>query len=193
GTACAVLAKGWYPFANGRVSASSRAWMADLPKTLVFMLGGLRFRVIHGGVAQINRFVFASQTDLLIEELATARTDVVIAGHAGLPFVARTGRGIWFNPGVVGMPANDGTPQVWYGSIEPDSSGIRLSTRRLAYDHRAAAAAMRRWGHANGYARTLVTGLWPSLDILPPAERQAAGRRLRPKTVRIARPPAPDA
>ena len=37
---------------------------------------------------------------------------------------------------------------------------------------------MRRFGHANGYARSLITGLWPSLDILPPAEaaRQAGTR-----------------
>jgi hypothetical protein len=60
-----------------------------------------------------------------------------------------------------------------------------LSTRRLGYDHHGAAAAMRRAGHANGYARTLVTGLWPSLDVLPPAERAATGRRLRRRTVRV--------
>jgi hypothetical protein len=45
---------------------------------------------------------------------------------------------------------------------------------------------MRRWAHANGYARTLVTGLWPSLDVLPAAERAATGRRIRQRTVRLA-------
>jgi hypothetical protein len=44
---------------------------------------------------------------------------------------------------------------------------------------------MRRSGHANGYARTLVTGLWPSLDILPPAEREATGKRIRQRTLRL--------
>ncbi|HWV82702.1 MAG TPA: hypothetical protein VNZ50_14825, partial [Hyphomicrobiaceae bacterium] len=60
-----------------------------------------------------------------------------------------------------------------------------LSTHRLAYDHHTAAAAMRRSGHANGYARTLITGLWPSLDILPRAEREAMGKRIRQRSLRL--------
>jgi hypothetical protein len=92
---------------------------------------------------------------------------------------------VWFNPGVIGMPANDGTADVWYGLVREVDGDLVLSTHRLAYDHHAAAAAMRRSGHANGYARTLITGLWPSLDILPPAEREATGKRLRQRTLRL--------
>ena len=109
GSECDRLAKGWYPFANALLSPASRAWMAALPKTLTFTLGGLRFRVIHGGVDLINRFVFASERDVLAEELERAGADVIIAGHAGVPFIERVGRRTWFNPGVIGMPANDGT------------------------------------------------------------------------------------
>lgn len=187
GSACAALAKGWYPFANARVSAETRAWMRALPETLRFSFAGRTFRVVHGGVAQVNRWVFESQGGVLAEELALAHADIVLAGHAGLPFIARAGQRTWFNPGVIGMPANDGTPDVWYGLIRAQSDAIVLSTHRLAYDHRRAAAAMRRFGHANGYARTLITGLWPSLDVLPPAERAATGRRTRAKSVRLAR------
>jgi predicted phosphodiesterase len=191
GSACDRLAKGWYPFANERISPESRAWMAGLSSTLTLNAGGLSFRVIHGGVRTINRFVFASQRDVLAEELAGARTDVVIAGHSGLPFIEKVGRGIWFNPGVVGMPANDGTPDVWYGLITLEDGQVVLSTHRLTYDHAAAAAAMRRHGHANGYARSLITGLWPSLDVLPPPERAATGKKIRARTLRIpARLPA---
>ena len=52
GSACAVLAKGWYPFARARVSDEMRVWMRGLPETIRFGSGGLRFRVVHGGVAQ---------------------------------------------------------------------------------------------------------------------------------------------
>ena len=55
------------------LSPASRAWMAALPKTLTFTSGGLRFRVIHGGVDLINRFVFASERDVLAEELDASR------------------------------------------------------------------------------------------------------------------------
>ncbi len=191
GSECDRLAKGWYPFANERISPESRAWMGGLPSTLTFNAGGLSFRVIHGGVRTINRFVFASQSNELAEELAWAGADIVIAGHSGLPFIAKVGRGVWFNPGVIGMPANDGTPDVWYGLITLEDGQVLLSTHRLAYDHVAAAAAMRRYGHANGYARSLITGLWPSLDVLPLPERAATGKKIHPRKMRIpARLPA---
>src|SRR5262245_46844730 len=104
------LAQGWYPLANARVSPQTRAWMAALPRALTFAIGGATFRVVHGGVRVINRFVFASEREVLAEELARAGTDVVIAGHAGVPFIASVGARVWYNPGVIGMPANDGTP-----------------------------------------------------------------------------------
>lgn len=185
GTECDRLAKDWYAFATQRISAIDRTWMGVLPKSMVFTLAGLRFRVIHGGVDVINRFVFASEKAALSQQMQQADADVVVAGHCGIPFIGKAGRGIWFNPGVIGMPANDGTPDGWYGLIEHTAGEVVLSTHRLAYDHHAAAAAMRRWGHANGYARALVTGLWPSLDVLPPAERAATGRRIRQRKLRL--------
>jgi hypothetical protein len=78
GSACATLANGWYPFANARVSPATRAWMGDLPSTLAFRFGGRSFRVVHGGGTQVNRWVFASQRDVLSEELKMAGTDVVL-------------------------------------------------------------------------------------------------------------------
>ena len=186
GSACDLLAKGWYPYANARISDSSRTWMKHLPSTLEFRYAGARFKVIHGGTSQTNRFLFASQTALMREELARTDADVVIGGHSGLPFIARIGAKVWFNPGVIGMPANDGTSDVWFGLVTMDAScEPRFELRRLAYDHRAAAAALRRSGHANDYARTLVTGVWPSLDILPAEERAMTGKRLRPRSLTL--------
>ena len=185
GSACDLLAKGWYPYAASRISNEMRAWMGALPTTLRFRLAGLEFRVVHGGTDAISRWVFASEREIVAEECGWAGADVVIAGHCGLPFITRSGNATWFNAGVIGMPANDGTSDVWYGLITPEDHDVVLSTHRLAYDHQGAAAAMRRSGHANGYARTLITGLWPSLDILPPRERAETGTRLRRRTLRV--------
>jgi len=185
GTECATLAKGWYPYANTRMSDGMRAWMGGLPGTLHFDYAGRSFHVVHGGTAIVNRWVFQSERDVLAEEVVLSGADITIAGHSGIPYIARVGRRVWFNPGVIGMPANDGTAEVWYGLIRAIDGGVLLSTHRLAYDHHTAAAAMRRSGHANGYARTLITGLWPSLDILPPAEREATGQRIRQRTMRL--------
>jgi predicted phosphodiesterase len=179
GTACDLLAKGWYPFANRQMTPELRKWMADLPETLTFSFSGLTFRVVHGGADETAKWVFPSQSELIESELDAARTDVVLAGHCGVPFIAEVGRRVWFNSGALGMPANDGTADVWYGLVTPvGERSVRLTTHRLTYDHASAAAAMRRFGHANPYARTLVTGLWPSLDVFPQAEKAAAGRRI---------------
>ena len=175
---CYQLAKSWYAFARERISLDSRRWMASLPKFMTFSMAGWAFRVVHGGVARTNRFVFASQRTLIAEELRASKADLVIAGHAGLPFIERVGERVWFNPGVIGMPANDGTPQVWYGLVGVEGNALVLSTRRLTYDHVAAAAAMRKAGHADGYARALLSGLWPSLDVLPQRERAAKARAI---------------
>ena len=186
GSVCDLLAKGWYPYTQARVSPEMRGWMGNLPQTLTFSLGGLEMRVVHGGTHEVSRWVFASQEELIAEQTELAKADVVIAGHCGLPFIAKSGRRAWFNAGVIGMPANDGTSDVWYGLVTPSPDGVALSTHRLSYDHQGAAAAMRRSGHANGYAKTLVTGLWPSLDVLPEPEREATGTRLRTRKVKLA-------
>lgn len=188
GSACDVLSKGWYPFARSLISKESAQWMGTLPKAITFAIGGTSFRVIHGGVHETSRFLFASQTDRLDAELDMSAAEVVVAGHCGVPFahVASQSAGrAWFNPGVIGMPANDGTADGWYGIIRGDDGGWTFETRRLRYDAVGAAAAMRRTGHANGYARSLITGRWPSLDVLPPTERTATGKPLPELTVRL--------
>lgn len=185
GSACDLLAKGWYPFANARMTAPMRAWMSELPATLKFEYGGLTFRVVHGGVADVSRWVFASDRQILAEECEGSGADVAIAGHCGLPFITSVGNRTWFNPGVIGMPANDGTAEVWYGLIRATERGVSLSTHRLAYDHVGASAAMRRYGYANGYARSLITGLWPSLDVLPDIERLHTGKRIGDRLVHL--------
>lgn len=193
GTACDLLAKGWYPYADRRIEAGTREWMRTLPQAITFRFGGLSFRVVHGGVDVINRFIFASENTVIADELERAGVDVVIAGHSGIPFVHRSRSGkpaVWFNPGVIGMPANDGTADAWYGLVEPLGLGVRLSLYRLPYDHMGAASAVRRQGYADSYARALVTGLWPSLDVLPPKERSQSGKRLRMRSMTVLPPDA---
>jgi hypothetical protein len=99
----------------------------------------------------------------------------VIGGHCGLPFTDHVGDRLWHNPGVIGMPANDGTPRVWFSLVTPTQAGLGIEHRALVYDHEAAQAAMRRAGLPQCYHDALATGLWPSLDILPQRERSETG------------------
>jgi hypothetical protein len=81
------------------------------------------------------------------------------------------------------MPANDGTPRVWYSLLQAAGGGLRIEHRALAYDHQSAAAKMRRAGLPNGYADALSSGLWPNCDILPAKEKARGGQPLQAKTI----------
>jgi hypothetical protein len=107
----------------------------------------------------------------------------VIGGHSGLPFSEIVEGRLWHNAGVVGLPANDGTPRVWYAVLRPGPDSIEVEHRPLAYDHAAAAAAIRAADLPAAYADTLEDGLWPADDVMPEVHRRARGTSLSPKHV----------
>lgn len=190
GSACDMASKQWFDFAGAKLAPDQLDWMASLPRQIPGRLGDLRLLAVHGGVSRINRFLFASEGAQRFEaELARTSADIILAGHCGLPFGRAFARQLWINAGVIGMPANDATPDVWYALLKPLSKRqIRLSFHRLAYDHQAAAQRMRELGLSTGYAATLTTGLWPDLDILPPGEESLTGRPLHLKEISWSKP-----
>ena len=120
GSECDRLSAAWFTFARSELDADDRAWMATLPRSLPVEIAGLRLVAVHGSLGEISRFVFASTpTRIKALDVTLAGADGIIGGHCGLPFTQSIGDGLWHNPGVVGMPANDGTPRVWYSVIEP--------------------------------------------------------------------------
>jgi predicted phosphodiesterase len=183
GSTCDRLSGAWYQFTRARTPSEDRAWMAALPRRLTFTMGGIRIAVIHGGARQINRYLFASERAALAEEMDALDADVVIAGHSGLPFTTDIGDGLWHNPGALGLPANDGTPRVWYGLITNVAGELTIAQRPLGYDYRAQARKMRAAHLPEAYARALETGLWPDTAILPEAEARATGQAIRPLSV----------
>ena len=90
----------------------------------------------------------------------------------------------WLNPGVIGMPANDGTPRTWFMTLD-DTSGLNFTFHPLHYDHKAAKARMlddRRLPVS--YAATLTTGIWDNTEIMPPPEEAREGIPLDPQTLK---------
>lgn len=181
GSSCERMAAQWYAFSRADIDAHARRWMAALPRALRFSLAGRRILAVHGAPSRINRYVFASTSDDdLAAEIAVADCDGVVAGHSGIPFSRTVGGRLWCNAGVIGLPANDGTPRVWYGILRPDRGGLAIEHHALVYDHERAASRMRTRGLPPEYADALASGLWPGLDVLPAAERAAAGKALAP-------------
>jgi predicted phosphodiesterase len=181
GSDCDTLSAEWFRFAAAAVDDESKAWMRTLPRRIGFVAGGKRCVAIHGGVDRINQFLFPTTDGReLSGQCADADADMMIGGHSGLPFTREIANGIWHNPGVIGLPANDGTPRVWYGLIRPASAGLTLEHRALSYDHTAAAAGIRSSGLPPEYATALETGIWPSDDIMPEADRRRRGQPIAP-------------
>ena len=179
GTLCSTLSIDWYNYANARVSPGNRLWMRNLPRQITFSLAGKRFAVIHGGVEDISEFVFDS-SDAVRKQSAAANlgVDCVVGGHCGLPFGNQLEQCYWLNTGVIGMPANDGSTSGWYLLLESlggNQQQITASWHRLIFDSAKSAVAMQQAGLGADYRNTLLTGLWPSMDVLPEKEKSTQG------------------
>ncbi len=179
GTTCSVLSVDWYRHANGRIAAADRDWMASLPRAIRFELNGRSILVVHGGVAQINRFIFPSTAEAVKQaELDLAGTDLLIGGHSGIPSGQKVDRRAWLNSGAIGLPANDGTRDGWFLLLVPEGVKLRCSWQRLSYPFERTVEQMHAAKLTGSYADTLQSGLWPSMDVLPAAEKARQGKPL---------------
>ncbi len=190
GSECDRLSAAWFSHARSRLDRDDRDWMGSLPRRLDVSVAGLHFAVVHGSLTEISRFVFASTPSRIKAlDLAVSGLDGIIAGHCGLPFTQVIDGRLWHNPGVVGMPANDGTSRVWYSVLSAGRTphSILVEHACLNYDHQSAATAMRRANLPEGYAGALSSGRWPSCDVLPGDEAKAHGHPLSPCTLTFER------
>ncbi|MDA3904324.1 MAG: metallophosphoesterase family protein [Desulfuromusa sp.] len=179
GTTCSLLSVEWYQYATRKISTDDRVWMQNLPRSITFKLAGRTLKVVHGGVNQNNRFIFPSTPEAVKrEELDLADSDILIGGHSGIPWGQKIDQRVWLNSGVIGLPANDGTPDGWFLLLSPERGDIRCNWQRLSYAAVQAGHNMCEAGLQSGYAKTLVTGLWPSMDVLPVAERSRRGKAI---------------
>ncbi|MEP2530611.1 metallophosphoesterase family protein [Shimia sp.] len=176
GTTCDLLSVGWFAHVDRQVGAQDRQWMATLPTMVVFRHAGRTVAVVHGGATDIARFLWdVSPESEFVEEIAaiTARVgpvDMVVAGHCGIPFVRQVAGVTWVNAGVIGMPPHDGSQGTRFAILS--ESGVKFHV--LSYDALKAYAEMQKAGLIRGYDQALLSGYWPSEDVLPPSLRLAS-------------------
>ena len=180
---CSRLAVRWYAHSKIQTSEDNKNWMGSLPHRLKFSFEGKNVHVLHGSDKQINEFIFQS-TDPSIKrrDLQNTGADIIISGHSGLPFTEHVDDRIWHNAGVVGVPANDGTPRVWYSLIEATDEGISFSHKSLDYDYASTIQTMLKHG-LDDYAPSLENGIYPSQDTFALAEQRAKGIALQEQTI----------
>ena len=203
-SACDLFSRIWYPYAREHSSAAAVAYMHTLPDYLEFAHAGRRVRVVHGNYGEVSQFVWrstpwsAKAAAFGSPEGRLREVDTVLAGHAGVPFAHGHGPKLWLNAGVVGMPANDGTREVWCATLD---AGWDFAFHRLSYDYATARRRMLAQPLPKAYALTLENGLWDNTEIMPPHEAAWTGHALDPHVLRASAtgpaptppPPSPDA
>ncbi len=179
GSRCDTFSRKWYPFAQSKLSEQSIEWMKQLPLHLRFQYGGSSVCVLHGAFHNESEFVFQSSPwGQKLSSFQAAKADIILAGHCGLPFSHAQDGLLWLNAGVIGMPANDGTPKVWYMMLEETEGNIKFQHLSFQYDHDLAAELMAQNKLPQEYSRTLRSGLWDNCEILPEMETAAQGKPL---------------
>ncbi|WP_317126858.1 metallophosphoesterase family protein [Nonlabens xiamenensis] len=148
------------------------AYFHQLPDHIQFTYAGKSIGVVHGSTENVSEFIFASSSwEAKQPSFEALGVEVILAGHCGLPFADKKNGMYWLNPGVIGMPANDGSTQTW-AMILDDANGFSYEFIRVPYDYLTAMEQMKKHHLPMEYAKTLETGIWDNMEILPDEERQ---------------------
>ncbi len=176
GGRCDLFSRTWFPYAVRLLSTESVAWMAALQEFLNFRYAGKTISVVHGSPTHVSEFIFKSTSwETKRDHFRSTGSEVILAGHAGLPFADIKADLVWLNAGVIGMPANDGTPRVWYLLLDDADGKFTYSFESFTYDNALAHQLMQENDLPAAYAKTLLTGLWDNCEILPEAEKKSQG------------------
>jgi len=179
GSRCDVFSQNWYQYIRDHISLENKEWLNTLPEFLKFNWGTHKAFVLHGGLEDTSQFVFKSTAWRVKQAiLDKVDADIILAGHCGLPFKSKKDNRYWVNSGVIGMPANDGTPRVWYMILESKNDQVEISYKSLDYDYHTAHRLMLDNNLPSTYASTLISGLWDNMEILNEPEKNLQGLRL---------------
>ena len=176
GSRCDNFSQLWYPFAQSKLSKSSLDFLKTLPNHISFRYAKKQLTVVHGSYFNVSEFIFKS-TEWAIKEpnFKATNADVIIGGHCGLPFHHQEKEKLWLNPGVIGMPANDGNPTVWYAVLDDCNNSFNFTHKTLTYNYKLTSKLMQNGLLPEEYSRTIVTGIWDNTEILPAIETGLQG------------------
>lgn len=177
GSRCDNFSQLWYPYAKSKLTYSSLEFIKKLPEFIHFSFANKRITVVHGSFFNTSEFIFKSTSwEKKQANFDVTQSDIIVAGHCGLPFHQEKNKLLWLNPGVIGMPANDGNTAVWYVILEEKNNLVTFEHKSLTYNHNLTNALMLENGLPKEYAKTILTGIWDNTEILPETETKMQGK-----------------
>jgi predicted phosphodiesterase len=121
------------------------------------MAGSTRVLLVHGSPRKMNEYLFEDRPLSSFERLAaSSNADVIVFGHTHKPYVKDVDGVLFVNAGSVGKP-KDLDWRACYAVLELDGSPS-AAFRRVEYDVRAAAAAIRATDLPHEFAMDIETG-----------------------------------
>ena len=177
GSRCDNFSRQWYPYAQSKLSKDALNYLKTIPDHIKFNFGGKDCAVVHGSYFNVSDFIFNSTAWKTKQpNFEATQSDVIIAGHCGLPFYTKNNTQLWLNPGVIGMPANDGNTSVWYAVLDDTTAPFNFEFRKLIYNHTLTNTLMLNGLLPESYAKTIGSGIWDNMEILPETERKLQGQ-----------------
>lgn len=180
GSRCDDFSQMWYPYAKSRLTRDSLDFIKKLPEFIQFKFANKNITVLHGSYFNTSEFIFKSTPwEEKVPSFEATKSDVIVSGHCGLPFNDSQDDLLWLNPGVIGMPANDGKSAVWYVILEEKNNELTFEHKWLTYNFTLTNSLMLKNDLPNEYAKTIVTGIWDNMEILPEVEANLQGLNLQ--------------
>ncbi len=175
-------------YARKELTKPCKEYLLGLPKKIILKAADKRLMLVHGSPAAIDEHLRMNTPSERLKELSeVANADVVVIGHSHEQFHRETNGVSFINPGSIGIPY-DGNPKTAYAIVA--FSPLSIEFKRLDYDVKAAASALRHKKLPEVLAQMLLRGL--SLDALTKEdqirnhEMEAGCQNLSKSSARIA-------
>ena len=153
------LGKRSIAWTNAHVTADHKAYLRNLPMTMIVLLGKLRVALVHGSPRRINEYLYADRPEASLTRLLDlAGADVLVCGHTHLPYhrTLPDGRHV-INAGSVGKP-KDGDSRAGYVVLTAVANHLTVEFIRVPYDIEQAAQAIEATTMPHEFAHMLRTG-----------------------------------
>jgi putative phosphoesterase len=156
--------------------ADLKAYLRGMPMQIRLEEGRPKMLLVHGSPRKINEYLYEDRPRATFERIAKlAGTEILFFGHTHLPYHKSVAGTLFVNTGTVGKP-RDGDVRAGYALVDLGRR-IQVSYRRVAYDVRAAAEAVRRSGLPEHFADLLQTGGTAQLPNVGATEASFEGWR----------------
>jgi len=116
---------------QANTSAVNKNFLNTLPGILNMEFEGEKILAMHGGLAELNEFIYENEIDKFKKIALNTDADIIIMGHTHESFILNLSGKLFINPGSVGKP-EDGNPQASYAVI--DLEDYKADIFRTSYD-----------------------------------------------------------